>query len=42
MNGVKDWILQTLNNKMELGELKESTIYSIIGRETHNFLCGEN
>ena len=29
MNGVKDWSLQILNNKRELGELKESTIYNI-------------
>ena len=29
MNGVNDWSLKTLNNKGELGELKESTIYNI-------------
>ena len=29
VKGVKDWSLQTLSNKRELGELKESTIYNI-------------
>ena len=29
VNGVKNWSLKTLNNKGELGELKESTIYNI-------------